>query len=136
MGSDFTNDDLIRESSVVRDYEHTIVGEEVILDRTCWKIQLIPKPDAPVVWGKVILWITKADYLQLKIEFYDEDEYLVSTQNLSDIKEMGGRVIPCKLEMIPADEEGKKTVIEIISADYKTEVKESFFSQQNMKRIR
>jgi hypothetical protein len=121
---------------VVRDYEHTIVGEEVILDRTCWKIQLIPKPDAPVVWGKVILWITKADYLQLKIEFYDEDEYLVSTQNLSDIKEMGGRVIPCKLEMIPADEEGKKTVIEIISADYKTEVKESFFSQQNMKRIR
>lgn len=136
MGSDFTNDDLIKESSVVRDYEHSIVGEEEILDRLCYKIQLIPKPEAAVVWGKVILWITKEDYLQLKIEFYDEDEFLVSTQNLSDIKQMGGREIPCKLEMIPADEEGKKTVIDITSADYDTEVKESFFAQQNMKRIR
>jgi outer membrane lipoprotein-sorting protein len=136
MGSDFTNDDLIRESSVVRDYEHSIIGEEEILDRTCYKIQMIPKPEAAVVWGKVILWITKEDYLQLKIEFYDEDEFLVSTQLLSDIKMMGGREIPCKLEMIPADEEGKKTVIDITAADYDTEVKESFFSQQNMKRIR
>jgi outer membrane lipoprotein-sorting protein len=136
MGSDFTNDDLIRESSVVRDYTHTIIGEEVIGDRLCHKIELIPKPDAAVVWGKVILWITKEDYLQLKIEFYDEDEFLVSTQNLSDIKEMGGRVVPCRLEMVPADEEGKKTVIEILSSDYETEVKEAFFSQQNMKRIR
>ncbi len=136
MGSDFTNDDLIRESSVVRDYEHSIIGEEEILGRMCYKIQMIPKPDAAVVWGKVIIWISKEDYLQLKIEFYDEDEFLVSTQNLSEIKPMGGRVIPTKLEMIPADEEGKKTVIDIISADYDTEVKESFFSQQNMKRIR
>ena len=136
MGSDFTNDDLIKESSVVRDYEHSIIGEEEILDRLCYQIQLIPKPEAAVVWGKIIVWITKEDYLQLKVEFYDEDEYLVSTQLLSDIKEMGGRVVPCKLEMIPADEEGKKTVIDITFADYNTEVKESFFAQQNMKRIR
>jgi len=136
MGSDFTNDDLIRESSVVRDYEHSIVGEEDLQERTCYKIQLIPKPEAAVVWGKVFLWITIEDYLQLKIEFYDEDEFLVSTQILSNIKELGGREIPCKLEMIPADEEGKKTVIDITAADYDTEVKESFFAQQNMKRIR
>jgi outer membrane lipoprotein-sorting protein len=136
MGSDFTNDDLIRESSVVRDYTHTIVGEEKILDRLCYKIELIPHEEAAVVWGKIMLWITKADYLQLRIEFYDEDEYLINTQLLSDIKEMGGRTIPCRMEMIPADEEGKKTVIEITSSDYNTEVKESFFSQQNMKRLR
>ncbi len=136
MGSDFSNDDLIRESSVVRDYEHSIVGEDELLGRLCYKIQLIPKQDAAVVWGKLYLWITKEDYLQLKIEFYDEDEFIVSTQILSDIREMGGRSIPCHMEMIPADEEGKKTVIEIESADYDTEIKESFFSQQNMKRIR
>jgi len=49
---------------------------------------------------------------------------------------MGGRFVPCKMEMIPADEEGKKTVIDITYSDYTTEVKESFFAQQNMKRIR
>lgn len=136
MGSDFTNDDLIRESSVVRDYEHSFAGEEEVLGKMCHKIQLIPKPDAAVVWGKIYLWITKDDYLQLKIEFFDEDGDLVNTQKLSDIREMGGRVIPCRLEMIPAGEEGKMTVIEIQSADYKTDIPESFFSQQNMKRIR
>jgi outer membrane lipoprotein-sorting protein len=136
MGSDFTNDDLIRESSVIRDYEHSIIGDEEIQGRACYKIQLIPKPEAAVVWGKLYLWVTKEDYLELKVEFFDEDGNLTSTQELSDIKEMGGRVIPCHLEMIPADQEGKKTVIQIESADYKTEVPESFFSQQNMKRIR
>jgi outer membrane lipoprotein-sorting protein len=136
MGSDFTNDDLIRESSIVEDYEHSIIGEEEIQGKMCHIIQMIPKPDAAVVWGKVIVWITKEDYLQLKVEFYDEDEFLVNIQNLSDIKEIGGRVIPTRMEMIPADEEGKKTVIEIQSADYETRVPESFFSQQNMKRIR
>ena len=136
MGSDFTNDDLIRESSVVHDYTHTIVGEETIQDRLCYKIELIPHEDAAVVWGKLNLWITKDDLLQLKIEFYDEDEYLINTQLLSDIKEMGGRTIPCRMEMIPADEEGKKTVIDITASDYNTEIKESFFAQQNMKRIR
>ncbi len=136
MGSDFTNDDLIRESSIVQDYDHSIVGEERVLDRDCYKIQLIPKPEAAVVWGKLYLWIAKKDYLELKVEFYDEDEYLINTQIMSDIKTMGGRTIPCKLEMIPAEEEGKKTVIQIESSDFNTEVKESFFSQQNMKRVR
>ncbi len=136
MGSDFTNDDLIRESSIVQDYDHSIVGEERVLDRDCYKIQLIPKPEAAVVWGKLYLWITKKDYLELKVEFYDEDEYLINTQVMSDIKTIGGRTIPCKLEMIPAEEEGKKTVIQIESSDFNTEVKESFFSQQNMKRVR
>jgi len=136
MGSDFTNDDLIRESSVVLDYEHTIVGEEKLLNRMCYKIQMIPKPEAAVVWGKIFMWVSKEDYLQLKIEFYDEDEQLVNTQILSDIKTLGGRTIPCHFEMIPADEEGKKTMIDISSSDFKTDVPESFFSQQNMKRIR
>jgi hypothetical protein len=136
MGSDFTNDDLIRASSAVLDYDHTIVGEEKLLDRMCYKIQLIPKPEAAVVWGKLFMWVSKEDYLQLKIEFYDEDEYLVNTQILSDIKLLGGRTIPCHFEMIPADEEGKKTVVDILSSDYQTEVLETFFSQQNMKRMR
>jgi outer membrane lipoprotein-sorting protein len=136
MGSDFTNDDLIRESSVVRDYEHSFLDQEEIEGHPCYKVLLVPKPESAVVWGKIHIWVTKQDYLQLKAEFFDEYDDLVNTQLMSDIRNMGGRTIPCKMEMIPANEEGKMTVIEIVSADYKTEVPESFFSQQNMKRIR
>src|SRR5665647_3571264 len=68
MGTDFTNDDLVKEASVVEDYDHSIVGEEILLERSCYRIQLIPKPEAAVVWGKVILWIDKKDFLMLKVE--------------------------------------------------------------------
>ena len=136
MGSDFTNDDLVRESSIVKDYTHAIIGDEEIEGRLCYKIELIPKPDAPVVWGKVFMWVDKKDLLQLKVEFYDEDDFLVNIMLGKDIKMMGGRLLPATFEMIPADEEGKKTVIEQIEIEFDKPIDEKFFSIQNMKRVR
>jgi hypothetical protein len=135
MGSDFTNDDLVRESSIVVDYTHTLLGNETIDDAGCWKIQLDPKPDAPVVWGKVILWIDKK-YNQRKAEYYDEDGSLVSTMHLSEIKFMHDREIPTRMEMIPAGESNRKTVVEILSAVFNKPLPESYFSIQNMKIVR
>jgi outer membrane lipoprotein-sorting protein len=135
MGSDFTNDDLVRESSIVIDYEHNYLGEEDVNGISCWKLELDPKPEAPVVWGKIIAWIDK-EYNQLKVEYFDEDGYLVNIMNQSDIRQMDDREIPTHLEMIPADEEGKKTVINILSATFDDPIPENFFSQQNMQRVR
>ncbi len=136
MGSDFTNDDLVRESSIVEDYNHKLIGEEKIGDYDCYKAELIPLDDAPVVWGKVIMWVSKTDYYWLKAEYYDEDGNLVNTEVLSDIKQMDDRKIPTRMEMIPADEEGNKTIIIFNNIKFKVKLDESFFSQQNMKRIR
>jgi outer membrane lipoprotein-sorting protein len=136
MGSDFTQDDLLNQSSIVIDYTHKIIGEEKIEDRDCYKIELKPKEDAPVVWGKVIFWITQTDYLQLKGEYYDEDEYLVKTELGKNIKNMDGRIIPCTYELIPADKEGNKTIIEMNNIQFNVLIDDNFFSQQNMKRIR
>ena len=136
MGSDFTNDDLIRESSVIEDYEHRLLGMDTEQGKNCFKIELIPKPEAAVVWGKILLWITEEDYLQLKVEFYDEDNALKNTQFLSNIQIMGKRKLPTHWEMIPADQEGKKTVIDVVKADFDAVISEDFFSQQNMKTLR
>ena len=136
MGSDFTNDDLVRESSIVYDYTHELAGDTIINGRDTYKLLLIPKEDAPVVWGKILAYITKEDYIQMLIKYYDEDGYLINTMILSEIKEMGGRSIPTLLEMIPADEEGHKTVIEYQEIAFDIDLKPQFFSIQNMKRIR
>ena len=136
MGSDFTNDDLVRESSIVNDYTHKLVGEEIIDGYNCYKAELIPLDDAPVVWGKVIIWVSKEDYYWLKAEYYDEDGYLVNTENLSEVKQMDDRKIPTRMEMIPADEPGNKTIIIFKNMKFSVKIDESFFSQQNMKRIR
>jgi outer membrane lipoprotein-sorting protein len=136
MGSDFTNDDLVRESSIVTDYEHELLGTETLEGRNCYKIKMTPKPDAPVVWGEIIIWISKDEYLQLKSEFYDEDGYLVQTIYGKQVKEMDGRVIPSVLEVVPADEEGHKTRLEYLSLDFNEPIQPSFFSIQNMKRVK
>lgn len=135
MGSDFTNDDLVRQSSIVEDYNHVLLNEETIEGRSCYVIELTPKPDAPVVWGKVIAWISKNDYLTLKNEFYDEEGFLVNTMVGSNIKRMDDRELPTRLEVIPADEPGSKTVIEYISMEFDIDIDPSFFSVQNMRSI-
>ncbi len=136
MGSDFTNDDLVRESSIVKDYTHKLLGEETIDNYVCYKVELIPLEDAPVVWGKVLMWVSKKDYLWLKAEFYDEDDILVSTEILSDVKKMDDRVIPTRMEMIPADKEGNKTIMIFDNTKFDVPLKEDFFSIQNMKRLK
>lgn len=135
MGSDFTNDDLVRQSSIVVDYTHKIVGSETLEGRDCYKILLTPKPNAPVVWGKVEMWISKKDFLQLQSKMYDEDGYLVNTMRGSKIKNLGGRVLPSYMEMIPADKPNQKTVLEYKRMVFDKPMSDGFFSVQNMKRV-
>lgn len=136
MGSDYTNDDILKESSIVEDYEHSIETEEDYEGRRCWKIKMVAKEDAAVIWGYQLRWIDQKDYLFLKSELYDEDGYLVRTELGSEVKNMDGRLIPTRIELIPAEEEGQKTLIEIKEIQFNAPIEDSFFSQQNMKRVR
>lgn len=136
MGSDYTNDDLLNQRSIVVDYTHEIVGEETVSEELCYKILLKPKPDAPVVWGKIMMWISKKHDIILKTEYYDEDQYLVKTEIGKDIKDLDGRFLPTTFELIPAEEQGNKTIITIDQIKFNIPIEDSFFSQQNMQRIR
>lgn len=136
MGSDFTNDDLVRQSSIVNDYTHKLLGDSTLLGKKVWKIELTPKEDAPVVWGKIEAYIDQKDYLQYLIKYYDEEGYLVNTMILSEIKNLGGKELPTRMEMIPAENPEQKTVIEYLSRSFNQEMPESFFSIQNLKKVR
>jgi outer membrane lipoprotein-sorting protein len=136
MGSDFTNDDLVKESSIIYDYTHEIVGDSIIENRECYKIKMIPKPEAPIVWGLVYIWISKTDFLQLRVEYYDEDKELINIMMMSEIKELGGRVIPTVLKITPVDKPQNVTLLKYESVIYDSPIKDSFFSEQNMKRLR
>jgi len=136
MGTDFTNDDLVKEASIADDYEQKITGEEVIDERNCWKIEMIPKPDAAIVWGKVILWIDKKDFLIMKAEYFDEESILVNTMITSEIKMLGGKLLPSKMEMIPADKKGNKTVLIYSSIQFDKEIGDDFFSTQNIQLLK
>lgn len=136
MGSDFTNDDLVRSSSVVDDYTAKLLGEEKYENYDCYKIELIPKPSAGVVWGKIETWITKQGYLQLKSLYYDEEGVLVKSFVGSKVKEMSGRMIPTYWEMLPQNEPKNKTIFEYLRIKFNYPIEKTFFSIQNMQKVR
>lgn len=136
MGSDYSNDDMVKQSSIVDDYDQKILKEEKVDSKDCYLIEMIPHDDSDVVWGKIYYWVDKKLYIVLKGEYYDEDNYLVRTEYGKNIKKYGDRYLPSKIIIIPKEEPENKTVIETISNDFNVPIKRRFFSQQNMKRLR
>ncbi|EGQ7846041.1 outer membrane lipoprotein-sorting protein [Vibrio parahaemolyticus] len=136
MGSDFTNDDLINQSSIVVDYQHALVGNDSFEGDKVWVIEATAKPDAPVVWNKVSLWISQSTYLQRKVEFYDEFDERVNVLTTYDVKELGGRKIATRMEMKPVDKPGNKTIFTTHQAQFDFDINDDFFSQQQMKSLR
>ncbi len=136
MGSDFTNDDMVRQSSIVNDYTHQLEKTEKVREFDCYKVILTPKEHAPVVWGKVIMWITQTGFIELKTEFYDEDNSLINTIDGYDIQTYGTRRLPSRMEVVPADKPSHKTVMTTLSNDFDQPIEDTFFSQQNMKSIK
>ena len=136
MGSDFTNDDLVRDSDIIDDFEHQILRTEEYNGYESWVIELVPKPGTPVVWGKVLMWISKEDYIQLRIENYDQREVLVNTMELTDIQQFGQRKIPTTIIVKPADKENERTILTYQKLEFDIDVDEAFFSRANMQRVR
>jgi len=135
MGTDFSNDDLVRESSVVEDYIHSFIGDTVIDKQPCYLIKMVPKPSTAVVWGKIIISIDKTNYLERYSEFYDEEGVLVNTMIAKEIKTMDGRLIPTHITMIPADKKNNRTEIIYKSIYFNKNIEDNFFSVERIKQI-
>lgn len=135
MGTDFTNDDLVKEASIAEDYRHSIVGDSVIDERDSYKILLLPKPESAVVWGKVLMWVDKKDNIIMYAEYYDEDGGMVNSLRTYDIKMLGGRLLPARMEMIPAAKKNNKTVFIYNELQFDKPIDDNFFTSQNMPRL-
>lgn len=133
MGSDFTNDDLVKESSIVNDYHHRRLAIERINGFSAYKVEALPKEDAPVVWGRILYWVRTGDFVPLREEFYNEKGELIRVLTFSDIREMDGRTIPTRWEMVPLKKKGRKTILRIIEIRFDSPIDDSIFTLRNLK---
>ncbi len=136
MGSDFTNDDLVRDTDLVDDFDHQILRTEEYNGYECYVIEMIPKPGTPIVWGKVLVWISTEEYIQLRVENYDQRDELVNTMELTDISTFGDRQIPTRITVIPADKENERTILTYQALEFDIDIDYDFFSRANMQRVR
>ncbi|HVB55155.1 MAG TPA: outer membrane lipoprotein-sorting protein [Candidatus Acidoferrales bacterium] len=128
MGSDFTIDDLVKETFLTRDYSITTSFEGKRGGVAVDEYTLTPKPEAAVVWGKIILQIRHADAVPTWQGFYDEDGKLVRELTFSEYKTVSGRVIPTRLVMRPANKSGAQTTIEYGDIAFDVPISQGTFS--------
>jgi outer membrane lipoprotein-sorting protein len=132
MGSHFTNDDLVKESRMADDYTHSITFAGTRDNNEVIDLTLIPKPDAAVVWGKVVARVRKSDWTPLKIDYYGEKLELERSMSFSDIRTLGGRVLPATMRITPADKPGEYTLVTYDDIEFDIELTDSVFTLRRL----
>lgn len=130
MGSDFTNDDMAKESSIVKDYKSEISAE----DARSYTLTLIPREDAPVVWGKIMMSVDKEHFVPLQAIYYDEDGVEKRTLQYSDVKVISSRHFPSVMTLLPSDKKNNKTVVKMQEMDFDAKIDDSRFTKSALKR--
>lgn len=136
MGSDMTNDDLVKESSVVEDYTHKLVGTENVEGVQAYRVESIPMPEAAVVWGKLVYKIRVTDRLPIRQEYYDERGELVKAMSFREVRTLGGREIPTRWEMQPVKKPQNLTVFVLKEISFDAPVDPDIFTLRNLQKLK
>ncbi len=128
MGSDFTNDDVVRDASLVNDYEHELEGIEEIDGIRCYSILMTADPSTPVPWLTIRTFLRTEDLLPVRQEYYDDDGGLARYMIFSDFDFLYDRVIPTTMRMVPLDKEGHYTEMRYIEAEFDIEIPDDMFT--------
>jgi outer membrane lipoprotein-sorting protein len=133
MGSHFTNDDLMRESSYDEDYKGTVeAGERE--GQKIWRLILEPKPNAPVVYSKLVFEVTRRHWVPLRTEYYDEGE-VIRTMTYSKVEKVDGKRIPMVMTLKPADADDEMTRVTYEELEFDIEIDDRMFSRRGLRRV-
>jgi outer membrane lipoprotein-sorting protein len=140
MGSDFTNDDLVRDSSQLDDYDHELLGIDPAPpghdDLRAYVVVYRPHEDAAVVWGKIVMWIETEHSTPLYEEFFDEAGVRLRAMRFGDIRQVGDRRYPYAWSMKPLDKEGHETRIQVDEIEFDVQIPDEVFTKHNLTRRR
>lgn len=132
MGSDFTNDDLVKEFTFLNDYTHELIHPQESEEGLLY-ILFTPKENLPIIWGKVITVVRESDHIPVWEKYYDEKGKLMRVINFKDIQKMGGRTIPTTMELIPQTKEGHSTLIQYRNVEFNIDISDTVFSLRNLR---
>jgi outer membrane lipoprotein-sorting protein len=132
MGSHFTNDDLVKDSRLIDDYDIALGYQGPRDGVPVWEFVLTPKPEAAVVWGKIEEQIRQSDLMPVWARFYDDRGNLARTMTSSDYRLMGGRLVPARTVVRPADKPNEHTTITYRDLEFNVPLPPSFFSLRSL----
>ncbi len=139
MGSDFSYDDISRESDVLEDFKIRWLRDEKCPgaeNSTCAVAELIPTEASTVAYGKEIAWIDTNNGTYHQVEYFDEDMVAVKRMKFSDIREIDGKKVAFLMSMENLDEPERRTVVQTLSAEFNNKRPARAFSKAALKEFR
>lgn len=133
MGSDLTNDDIVRDSSFEEDYESEVVGRTE--DPPGWKVRMTARPDAIGLWNSVEMVFSDDAGLPVMAQFFDRKDRLSRTMRFGEVKVLGGRRVPTLITIVPEREEGRLTEFRYLDVDFDVELPDDTFSLSRLERM-
>lgn len=130
MGSHITNNDLVKESHIDQDYDFKLLAET----EDYWRIEGLPKPEAAVIWGKIVYQVGKADRLPQRVEYFDEAMIAVREIRFDQVRDIGDRRLPMRMVVQPLDKPAERTILQYHRLEFDISLQENFFSLRNLKR--
>jgi outer membrane lipoprotein-sorting protein len=135
MGSDFNNNDLVRQFTFTDDYHFDYAEVDDPAEGILY-IRAVPKEGRPLVWGHVVLEVHSDSLLPRAENYFDEEGTLVRVMNFREVKTFDDRRIPSVLELVPQDDEGNRTVLRYLEAEFNIEIPQGTFTQRNLRTFR
>jgi outer membrane lipoprotein-sorting protein len=132
MGSDFTNDDLVKEYTFFDDYTFELTTVENP-EKGIVYVKCIPREGLPIVWGHIVIAVKEDGYLPIWQKYYDEKGKLMREMLYKEVKTFGKRTIPSVMELVPKNKEGQKTIVRYLEVRFDTDVDKDIFSLRNLR---
>ena len=129
MGSHITNDDLVKANHIEKDYNLRLIEETA----TYFLVECLPKDDAAVVWGKIVYRINKTPQVPDQVDYYDEDMVRVREIHFDDVRQIGERIVPMRLTVLPLEKPEEQTILQYRELVFNLPIDETFFSLRNLK---
>lgn len=133
MGSHYTNDDLVKESRIIDDYDIDMAYEGLRDGVEVWEFDLTPKPELAVVWGRIVEQVRKADLMPVWVHYYDDVGELARTITFHEYQTLGDRMVPLLTIIRPADKPDESTTIRYAALTFDIDIDEAFFSLRQLR---
>ena len=130
MGSHITNDDLVKASHVDQDYSFRLLEEGT----NHWLIEGLPRPEAAVVWGKIVYRLRKEPRVPEQIDYFDEEQRRVREIRFDDVRKLGDRTVPLRLTVTPLDKPGEQTVLHYRELAFGVPIDQGFFNLRSLQK--
>jgi outer membrane lipoprotein-sorting protein len=134
MGSDMSYEDLMEDPKLQNLYVAITTGEESLLGRACWVLELKAKPGAAPSYHSRKVWVDKERFLPLREERYATSGKLLKTTEIRSVRQFQQRWVAERAVFNDALKNDGGTEFAITTVEFDAKIPEHVFSQASLRK--